>query len=110
MLYPTLLLLLHQGPAHGYTLNAQLVEYGFVGLNPSAVYRALREMEGRGWVTSAWDEEETRGPARRVYHLTALGDEALNASMHDLREARRRIGRLVGVYDQHMAEGEGEYH
>ena len=109
-LHPTLLFLLHQGPAHGYTLKEQLAEFGLVGLNPSAVYRALRDMEERGWVTSTWDEEQTQGPPRRVYHLTALGDEALNASMHDLREARRRIGRLVGVYNQHMEEGEGEYH
>jgi len=110
MLHPTLLLLLHQGAAHGYTLLDQLAEYGIEGVNPSVVYRALREMEGRGWIASTWDDEATQGPPRRVYHLTALGDEALNSSVRDLREARRKIGHLVGVYDRHMEEGEGEYH
>lgn len=110
MLHPTLLLLLHQGAAHGYTLMDQLADYGVVGVNPSAVYRALRDMEERGWVTSTWDEEETHGPPRRVYRLTAAGDEALSLSMRDLREARRRIGHLVGVYEQHMEEGQGEHH
>ena len=110
MLHPTLLLLLHQGAAHGYTLMEQLAEYGIEGMNPSAVYRALRDMEDRGWVASTWDEEDTQGPPRRVYRLTATGNAALNASMHDLREARQMIGQLVGVYEQHMEEGEGEHH
>ena len=110
MLHPTLLLLLHQGAAHGYTLMDQLAEYGIVGMNPSVVYRALRDMEERGWVTSTWDDEETQGPPRRVYRLTALGDEALNSSMRDLREARGRIGHLLGIYEQHMGEGKGEHH
>jgi PadR family transcriptional regulator PadR len=110
MLHPTLLLLLHQGPAHGYTLMEQLADYGIVRMNPSAVYRALRDMEDRGWVTSTWDDEETQGPPRRVYRLTDEGDRALSVSMRDLREARRKIGHLVGVYEQHMEEGEGEHH
>jgi DNA-binding PadR family transcriptional regulator len=109
-LHPTLLLLLHQGPAHGYTLLDELADCGLVGLNPSVVYRALRDMEARGWVSSIWDDEETQGPPRRVYQLTAEGNKALDASMSELREARRRIGHLVGLYDHHMEEGEGEYH
>ena len=36
-----LLLLLHQGPAHGYTLFEQLGEFGIEGLHPSVAYRAL---------------------------------------------------------------------
>jgi DNA-binding PadR family transcriptional regulator len=110
MLHPTLLLLLHHGAAHGYTLMEQLAEYGLVEMNPSVVYRALREMEERGWVTSTWDDKETQGPPRRVYRLTALGNEALDSSVRALREARRKIGHLVGVYDRHMEEGEGEHH
>jgi DNA-binding PadR family transcriptional regulator len=110
MLHPTLLLLLHQGPAHGYTLLEQLEGFGLLRLNPSAVYRVLRDMEERGWVTSTWDEKETQGPPRRVYRLTAEGDRALGLSMRDLQETRRQIGHLVGAYEQHMEEGEGEHH
>jgi hypothetical protein len=54
MLEPALLLLLHHGPAHGYTLMERLGEFGLEGLNPSVVYRVLRDMESRGWVSSTW--------------------------------------------------------
>jgi PadR family transcriptional regulator PadR len=110
MLEPALLLLLHHGPAHGYTLMERLGEFGLEGLNPSVVYRVLRDMESQGWVSSTWDEETTQGPPRRVYSLTALGDEVLGWSAQDLRAARAMIDHLLGVYSQHMEEGEGEYH
>jgi len=110
MLEPTLLLLLHHGPAHGYTLLERLEEYGMGDLNPSVVYRALRDMESKGWVTSTWDEEKTQGPPRRVYHLTELGDDVLAWSSQDLRRARDLIDHLLGVYSRHMEEGEGDYH
>jgi len=110
LLKPTLLLLLHHGPAHGYTLLEQMEEFGLGGLNPSVVYRALRDMEGRGWVTSTWDEERTQGPPRRVYCLTALGHEALGLWTQDLQETRGLIDHLVGACHRHMEEGKGEYH
>ena len=110
MLEPALLLLLHHGPAHGYTLLERLGEFGLGDLNTSVVYRALRDMETRGWATSTCDEEQTQGPPRRVYRLTALGDEVLDWWTQDLRETQRMIDHLLGVYSRHMDEGEGEYH
>lgn len=107
---PTLLLLLHYGPAHGYTLIEQLREYGLADIDPSAVYRALRDMEERGWVISSWEEEQTQGPPRRVYRLTALGDEVLGWWTQDLQETRQMIDRILGRYARHMEEGEGDYH
>jgi PadR family transcriptional regulator PadR len=107
---PALLLLLHYGPAHGYTLLEQLDQFGLGDLSPSAVYRALREMEQKEWVTSTWDEERSQGPPRRVYRITALGDEVLALWTQDLAESRRRIGHLLNVYEQYMEESEGEYH
>ncbi len=107
---PTLLLLLHYGPGHGYTLIDGLSEYGLQAIDPSAVYRALRGMEEKGWVTSEWDEEQTQGPPRRVYHLTALGDEVLRWWIRDLRDTRGMIDGILRTYEQHMDEGEGEHH
>lgn len=109
-LEPTLLLLLHYGPAHGYTLLERLGEFGLEGLNPSVVYRALRDMEGRGWVMSAWDEKETQGPPRRVYRLTPLGDEVLGLWTQDLEETRGLIDHLLRTYRDHMQEGESDRH
>jgi len=110
MLEPTLLLLLHHGPAHGYTLLERLDEFDLVGVNSSLVYRALRDMEDRGWVTSTWDEGQTQGPPRRVYRLAALGHEALALWTQELEEAKAVIDGLLTAYRRHMEEGEGEHH
>jgi PadR family transcriptional regulator PadR len=110
MLEPALLLLLHYGPSHGYTLLEKLGEFGLGDLNSSAVYRTLRDMEEKGWVTSSWDEEQAQGPPRRVYHLTALGDEMMVLWTQDLLESRKKINYLLGAYRRHMEEGEGEHH
>jgi DNA-binding PadR family transcriptional regulator len=105
-----LLLGLHRGPAHGYTLIEQLRDFGLADLDASAVYRVLRDMEDEGWVTSSWEEEQTQGPPRRVYQLTALGDEVLRWLTQDLRGTRSMIDQLLTSYGRHMQEGEGEYH
>jgi len=110
ILEPALLLLLHYGPAHGYGLLEQLKEFGLGDLDPSMVYRALRDMEEKGWGTSTWDEEQAQGPPRRVYRLTALGDEVLGWHTQGLQEARGMIDRLLDAYSHHMEEGKGEYH
>jgi len=110
MLEPVLLLLLHHGPAHGYTLLERLDEFGLGRLDPSVVYRALRDMEDMEWVTSAWDEEETQGPPRRVYHLAEQGDEALGMWVRNLEETRGAIDHLLDAYRRHMEEGRGEHH
>lgn len=109
-LEPTLLLLLHHGPAHGYTLLDRLSEFGLGNVDPSAVYRALRGMEEKNWITSTWDEEQTQGPPRRVYCLAALGNEVLNWWTQDLQETRHMIDQILGTYTRHMEEGEGDYH
>jgi DNA-binding PadR family transcriptional regulator len=67
-------------------------------------------MDERGYVSSNWDVDETQGPPRRVYHLTAQGDDVLGAHMQDLRETRKQIGDLVDAYNRHLEEGEGEHH
>lgn len=108
MLEPALLLLLHYSPAHGYTLLEGLEEFGLGGLDSSMVYRALRDMEEKGWVASTW--EQAQGPPRRVYRLSTLGDEVLAVGAQDLEEAGRRIDHLLSAYRCHMEETEGEYH
>jgi len=110
MLEPALLLLLHHGSAHGYTLLDRLSEFGLGDVNHSVIYRVLRNMEEKEWVTSTWEEEQTKGPPRRVYSLTALGDEMLNRWTQDLQETRGMIGQILDAYSQHMEEGEGDYH
>lgn len=101
-LEPALLLLLRHSPAHGYTLLERLEALGLGGFDPTVVYRALREMEGQGWVVSTWNREQTQGPPRRVYRLTPLGDEVLRFWIQDLEETRRMVEGFLQVYYQHV--------
>jgi DNA-binding PadR family transcriptional regulator len=110
MLRPTLLFLMHQGPAHGYELLERLSDFGIHDIDPSLIYRSLRVMEAEGWVRSSWDKEKTQGPPRRIYTLTRAGDENLSSYLEDLRGARDRIDFLIQSYEQHMNKGTGDFH
>jgi PadR family transcriptional regulator PadR len=104
LLEPTLLLLLHQGTAHGYVLTEDLQRLGLEVMDTSIVYRSLRDMEAQGWLTSTWDEEETQGPPRRIYRLTPEGNEVLSSWIRSLEGTRAMIENLLGIYHRHMRE------
>ena len=97
---PCLLVMLHRGDSHGYSLLNSLAQFGFdlEWLDASLVYRALREMEAGGLVTSVW-ADESMGPQRRVYHITAQGEAYLAGWIADLRRTRREIDQLLAAYD-----------
>jgi PadR family transcriptional regulator PadR len=110
LLESVLLLLLHHEPAHGYTLLEEVGDFGLDAMDPSAIYRMLRGMEDKGWVTSTWDEEQSLGPPRRVYRITDTGDEVLATWIQDLDETRKMLNRLVSRYHAHMEVCEGEHY
>ncbi|HUV92497.1 MAG TPA: helix-turn-helix transcriptional regulator [Anaerolineales bacterium] len=99
-LQPCLLFMLKSGEAHGYSLLNGLDEFGFdlERLDPSLVYRALRDMEDSGWVVSNWGEE-SQGPQRRVYKILPEGEEHLVQWVADLRRTRDEIDRLLCAYE-----------
>ena len=100
-LQPCLLVMLHRAEAHGYSLLNGLGEFGFNldRLDPSLVYRALREMEAASLVTSEWGDESL-GPQRRVYQITEEGEQALAQWVADLRRTRQEIDHLLAAYEQ----------
>jgi len=108
MLEPALLLLLHNGPAHGYTFLDRLSEYGLVEVNPSVVYRTLRDMETRGLIESSWDDMSSHGPPRRVYRITSAGDTMLTSYTDELMQTRHMIDHLLSEYRDHMREYHGD--
>ena len=73
MLATGLLAFLKGCDAYGYQLSQQLSEAGLPRSDSGTVYRALRQMESSGFVSSFWDTSD-QGPARRMYSLTAAGD------------------------------------
>lgn len=81
LLQPLLLLLIGEQPVHGYGLAERLGELGIKPRRASTLYRDLRDLEERKSIASSWDASQTRGPARRVYRLTAKGRRELDALM-----------------------------
>ena len=100
-LRPALLTLLRRDNDHGYNLLQGLEELGIdtEGLDPSVVYRALRDMEEDGLVQSQWGDESL-GPRRRVYSLTGEGNDVVAAWKDDLKRTRAEIDSLLSAMKQ----------
>lgn len=97
---PALLVFLAREPQHGYTLLEALESLGLKDLHPSKVYRTLRMMEDDGWITSDWNEDETQGPPRRVYRLTAEGQDVLLYWQKHLEENQSIVQKILSHLDE----------
>lgn len=97
-LKPCLLLLLAEGPSHGYDLLEQARRLGIQGAEPGGLYRYLRSMEKEKLVSSWWEPSQA-GPARRTYILTDSGRHTLQASVDSLRDVRQLLVGLLDRYD-----------
>jgi DNA-binding PadR family transcriptional regulator len=75
-------------------------------LNPSVVYRGLREMEEWGWVVSRWDTEGS-GPPRRIYRITPEGGDFLGKWATDLHEMKDTLDRFLEAYQDLQGGEEG---
>ena len=96
---PRLLLLLAKKPSHGYELMEALRAIpGAENLSdPGMLYRTLRQLEEVEVVRSTWDTGG-RGPARRVYDLTKIGHEHLEAWASEIRKTRTHLGEFLAEY------------
>jgi len=93
-LRPCILVLLAEGPAHGYELLEGVRRLGFGGADAGGLYRTLRAME-REVLVSSWWEASPSGPARRTYELNVDGEVALARAVEELRGALRLLGVIV---------------
>lgn len=91
------LLVLAEGDRHGYELAAEIADRGYGEPDHGGLYRALRAMEDDGLVTSSWELGD-HGPARRMYAITDHGLAALDDSASTVRNALRRLDRVLGHY------------
>jgi poly-beta-hydroxybutyrate-responsive repressor len=96
-LQPCLLLLLLDGPAHGYDLIRRLTPYEVTHDDPGHVYRGLRLLEREGLVSSAWAPSDS-GPARRVYDITPHGRAALGEWVPELQHLQHLVERYLADY------------
>ena len=108
LLCPSLLLLLAEGESHGYELYDQLLSFGFdhERLDSSIVYRELRDLDAQGLIDSTWDEEDTKGPKRRVYRIRNEGLIKLEEWIVHLDNTRGKINSLIKRHQQSKKRNE----
>jgi poly-beta-hydroxybutyrate-responsive repressor len=82
---------------HGYEIMKELKENFAVVSDPGTVYRALRQLERDGYITSWWDPKE-QGPARRIYTLTEGGRDALGLWSSALEQYRTNLDAFFSLY------------
>jgi PadR family transcriptional regulator PadR len=90
-----LLVLLADGPTHGYELLERLpAVVGQDRVDVGNVYRALRALEDEGLVVSEW-RGDLPGPAKRTYTLTATGQSVLASWLDSLEALRDELNDFV---------------
>lgn len=97
LIQPAILVVLTEGPLHGYRLAERVGEMTLAGgqkPNASGVYRFLKAMESRGLVASSWTFSDS-GPAKRSYQLTPAGEACLRHWITTLEEYRVGISSLL---------------
>jgi poly-beta-hydroxybutyrate-responsive repressor len=97
ILIPYVLLAVSLQRAHGYLIEESLRGFGFLSLEMSTLYRALRQLEKDGLLRSTWEPGPT-GPARRVYSLTDVGRTWLDSWANTLGIYRRMLDQFFGLY------------
>lgn len=106
-LFPVLLLhLIKEQPDHGYGLMQRIETIcgDLVAVNTNKIYPLLRRLEERGFVTATWDHPTKR--SRRVYSITAAGDERLKRIKGSMLPYLESIERAVGRLKHELYEPE----
>lgn len=71
--------LIHERPRHGYQIEQvmearNMREWTEIGF--SSIYYILGRLAKQGYITSRLEQSEGKGPARKVYRITASGRDA----------------------------------
>jgi PadR family transcriptional regulator PadR len=102
-----LLVMLKEQNLHGYEIMKELKSKFDVISDPGTVYRALRQLERDGFISSWWDPKD-QGPARRIYTLTEEGHAALTLWSIALEQYRSHLDAFFSIYSGEWARAAGE--
>ena len=102
-----LLVMLKEQNLHGYEIMKNLKVKFDVICDPGTVYRALRQLERDGYISSWWDPKD-QGPARRIYTLTDHGHRALGLWSIALEQYRSNLDAFFTLYSGDWAKASGE--
>ncbi len=74
---------------HGYSIGQRVREMtaGAVTISAGTMYGTLSKMEKDGLIQFVREEEK-----RKLYHITALGEEILNLEIERIKRLYRNIG------------------
>ncbi len=97
-LIPVMLLHLRDLNAHGYELMEKLTSFGIESIDQGNFYRLLRQLEKDNLVTSEWDTS-TGGPAKRIYSITAAGQEYLDTWAGSLNQYQQLLNNFFNLYN-----------
>jgi len=100
-LQPCILLLLKIKQSYGYEIIENLSKGCYLETQPDAgaVYRILRKFEKEKFVKSNWAAEE-KGPAKRVYKITAAGNKLLDQWAKSILEKRDSLNIFLANYEK----------
>lgn len=96
-----LLLLLTDGPSHGYQLRNRLqrmIPSDAAPPDPGWLYRRLRALEEVGSLRSSWTANPGAGPSRRVYEITDAGRNTLDGWVPSLAHEIQAVSGLLVAY------------
>ena len=84
------------GPRHGYAISRWIAETtdDALAVQEGALYPALRRLEARGLLASAWAVTDT-GREARVYRLTSDGRERLRTDMRSWSRYVEAMSRVL---------------
>lgn len=95
---PVILLLLNDGPDHGYGLLQKLPKTALwrgEAPDPSGFYRALKDMEKRGLISSTVIADEETVIGKRRFAITDTGLECMCHWYDTLTDYRQGIDELI---------------
>lgn len=88
---------LQRSDSYGYKMLKDISKY--IDISESTLYPILRRLESANKVTSFNEEHNNR--IRKIFHLTDIGVETLQAFRHEKKQ-------LISVLDYITAENKGE--
>ncbi len=97
-LEPYILLELKKRASYGYELMEALKRKIVHGVpDAGAVYRTLRFLEEKGFVTSTW-ETKAKGPIRRYYEITEDGKVLLDNWAENIEKCNQTLKQFLKDY------------
>jgi PadR family transcriptional regulator PadR len=99
LIQPAVMAVLADEPLHGYVIVQRVTNMTMFrdhGPDITGVYRLLKGMEKKGFVTSSW-ELAASGPAKRRYKLTPAGRTCLARWITTLRTYRAAVSNLLNT-------------